>query len=422
MTFGVSVAAYNKKPNSVLQKVLAPNPTATTPTPTATAMTTAPSQQPTGNVKTALSGSTAPVASGFMNNIQAPVYQPVYSGQMGQKSDSIYGRLNAINQTTDVLDEASRTKVNIANARINSWNSRMSQNQAAVAGDFSGTGESGLDSEQMDNARVIANIGKQRGMSEQAIQIALMTALTESGLRNVRHGDRDSLGLFQQRPSQGWGTPEQVSNREYAASKFYDSLSKTNWQGVNPWQAAQAVQRSFDPTGSNYQRSYALAQRAYQAIYNPQTSIDLNGRIGAEYGINSSESWIRQYNNKYVDYDGRYGAQCVDLYNFYTTGFAGGDPMMGRVNYAGDIFNNYDPRAYKRLAGNVAGRMGDVAVFRAGPGTPLTHVGIVVGDNGNGTLRLLQANATPQGSAGKTIISNISKATLMGYLRPNKLG
>lgn len=418
MTFGVSVSAYTKKPNSVLQKVLAPNPTASTPTPTATAMTTAPSQPSGGSIKTALSGSTAPVASGLVNNIPSPVFQPLYSGQMGQKSDSIYGRLNAINQTTDVLNEEANTRVRIANQRINSWNSRMAQNQASVTGgDFSGGGDSGLDAEQLDNARAIANIGKQRGMDDRAIQIALMTALTESGLRNVRHGDRDSLGLFQQRPSQGWGTPQQVQNREYAAAKFYDSLAKTNWQGVNPWAAAQAVQRSFDPTGSNYQRQYALAQRAYNAIYNP--SVNVQGAVG---GSNGASGWINAYNNKYVDYDGRYGAQCVDLYNFYTTGFAGGDPMMGRVNYAGDIFNNYDPRAYKRMAGNVAGRMGDVAVFRAGPGTPLTHVGIVVGDNGNGTLRLLQANATPQGSAGKTIISNISKSTLMGYLRPNKLG
>lgn len=417
--FGVSVSAYTKKPNTILAKTLAPNPTVGVPQPPVGLMSTSQQAPQSAPAKTALGGTTAPVASGFVNNIQSPVYQPLYSGQMGQKSDSIYGRLNAINQTTGVLDEDTNVRVKIANSRINSWNQRMAQNQAqanGIGGDFSGSGDSGLDNEQLDNARVIAQIGKQRGMTDQGIQIALMTALTESGLRNVRHGDRDSLGLFQQRPSQGWGTPEQVSNREYAANKFYDALGKTNYGGMNPWAAAQAVQRSFDPTGSNYQRQYQLAQRAFNAIYSPQPT------GGANNSVNGAQGWINAYNNKYVDYDGQFGAQCVDLYNFYTSGFVKGDPMMGRVAWAQDIFNNYDARVYKRLGSGVSGRMGDVAVFGRGAGTPYSHVGIVVGDNGNGTIRLLQANATPAGNRGNTIISNISKASLLGYLRPNMLG
>lgn len=410
--FGVSVSAYTQKPNTTLQKVLAPNPT--TPAPAVGTTATIGNNNP-APIKTALGSSTAPQAGNFLSTIQAPAYQPIYSGQMGQKTDSIYGRLNAINQTTDVLDQESNTKVAIANSRINSWNQRMAQNQSnTINGDFSGNGDSGLDSEQLDNARAIAQIGKQRGMSDAGIQIALMTALTESGLRNVNHGDRDSLGLFQQRPSQGWGTPEQVTNRDYAAGKFYDALARTDFSKLSPWQAAQAVQKSFDPTGSNYQRQYALAQKAYNAIYAPPAA--------ANTASNGASGWINSYNNRYVDYDGQFGAQCVDLYNFYTTGFVGGDPMMGRVGYAQDIYNNYDPRVYQRLPSGGSGRMGDVAVFRAGPGTPSSHVAIVVGDNGNGTLRVLQANATPQGSSGNTIISNISKSTLMGYLRPNKLG
>jgi hypothetical protein len=407
MTFGVSVAAYNKKPNTYIQKVLSPDPTVKAPDVAGSA--TAQPQQPT---KTALGGSTAPVASGFVNNIQSPVYQPLYSGGLGQKNDSIYGRLNAINETTSVRDEETRTKVDIQNRRINAFNNKLSQQAQQLDGDFSGTGDSGLDAEQLDNARAIASIGKQRGMSDQGIQIALMTALTESGLRNLNYGDRDSLGLFQQRPSQGWGSREQVSNREYSAAKFYDSLAKTNWQGTTPWMAAQNVQRSFDPTGSNYQKQYALAQRAFNAIYNPGAA--------AVGGSNSASGWIQAYNNKYVDYDGAFGAQCVDLYNYYTAGFVGGKNIM--VGYAPEIFNAYDRSAYTRYGGNIPGRMGDVAVFRPGGGTPVGHVAIVVGDNGNGTLRVLHANATPAGHRGNTIISNISKASLMGYLRPNKLG
>lgn len=61
--------------------------------------------------------------------------------------------------------------------------------------------------EQAVNAATITAVGTGRGLPERAVTIALATALQESSLRNINHGDRDSLGLFQQRPSQGWGTP-----------------------------------------------------------------------------------------------------------------------------------------------------------------------------------------------------------------------
>lgn len=284
-------------------------------------------------------------------------------------------------------------------------------------GDFNGTGDgSGLDSEQLQNARLIASVGKQRGMNDQAIQIAIMTAMTESSLRNVNYGDNagpDSRGLFQQRSSQGWGTMQQIMDPTYAANKFYDTLASVNYGGMSPWQAAQAVQRSAFSDGSNYQKNYQLAQQAFNSIYNPQQ------RGGAVTGSNSAAGWINANNNKYHDYDGAYGAQCVDLYAFYTTQFSGGTPNP--VGYAPEIFNNYDSKAYAKFGANQRTAMGDVAVFGVGPQTPYGHVGIVVGDNGDGTLRLLQANATSLGSAGNTVISNISKASLYGYLRPRKL-
>jgi hypothetical protein len=72
--------------------------------------------------------------------------------------------------------------------------------------------------------------------------------MQESSLRNLNHGDRDSLGLFQQRPSQGWGTPAQVTDPAYAARKFYDGLDEVDgWERLPLWQAAQAVQRSGHP-------------------------------------------------------------------------------------------------------------------------------------------------------------------------------
>jgi hypothetical protein len=81
-----------------------------------------------------------------------------------------------------------------------------------------------LTGEQVGNARTIAQVGYERGLPERAVVIALATAMQESRLRNLDYGDRDSLGLFQQRPSQGWGTPAQVQDPVYAAGKFYDGL------------------------------------------------------------------------------------------------------------------------------------------------------------------------------------------------------
>lgn len=102
--------------------------------------------------------------------------------------------------------------------------------------------------EQAVNAATIAAVGTDRAMPERAVAIALATALQESGLRNLTHGDRDSLGLFQQRPSQGWGTEQQVTDPAYAASIFYKHLAKVRDYTELPLTvAAQRVQRSGYP-------------------------------------------------------------------------------------------------------------------------------------------------------------------------------
>lgn len=105
------------------------------------------------------------------------------------------------------------------------------------------------DDEQLANARIITAAGASLGIPPQGQVIALATALQESGLRNLRHGDRDSLGLFQQRPSQGWGTPDQILTPTYAATRFYQALVKVSgWQRLPLTQAADAVQHSAHPT------------------------------------------------------------------------------------------------------------------------------------------------------------------------------
>jgi hypothetical protein len=110
------------------------------------------------------------------------------------------------------------------------------------------TGIITLDVDQMANAATITAIGIRRQVPAKAITIALATALQESKLRNLSGGDRDSIGRFQQRPSQGWGTPAQVGNPAYAANRFYGALVRVkHWQTLSVTQAAQAVQHSGFP-------------------------------------------------------------------------------------------------------------------------------------------------------------------------------
>ncbi len=102
--------------------------------------------------------------------------------------------------------------------------------------------------DQAGNAAAIAAVGHSRGLSTRAVTIAIATAMQESKLRNIRFGDRDSLGLFQQRPSQGWGTAEQILDPVYASGAFYDRLVKVADFETRPLtEVAQAVQRSAFP-------------------------------------------------------------------------------------------------------------------------------------------------------------------------------
>ncbi|MFK0001466.1 hypothetical protein [Paenarthrobacter sp. NPDC090522] len=108
-----------------------------------------------------------------------------------------------------------------------------------------------LATDQSANASLIAAISVRRGMPPRAASIALATAMQESRLRNINYGDEagpDSRGLFQQRPSQGWGTEAQVMDPVYAANAFYDGLAKIpGYESMEVTQAAQAVQRSAFP-------------------------------------------------------------------------------------------------------------------------------------------------------------------------------
>ncbi|WP_091284687.1 hypothetical protein [Micromonospora haikouensis] len=109
-----------------------------------------------------------------------------------------------------------------------------------------------LDAEQTANAKAIMAATKKTGLDERAAVISIGTALQESKLQNLGHlGDRndhDSLGLFQQRPSSGWGSPEQITDPQYATTAFLKGLRQVDgWQNMPLTDAAQTVQVSAYP-------------------------------------------------------------------------------------------------------------------------------------------------------------------------------
>lgn len=148
---------------------------------------------------------------------------------------------------------------------------------------------------QSRNARIITGVAVQRGLDKQAAEIAIATALSETGLLNYANDgtsdlyaseiDRplsdveravarrsldyphdevgsnlDSIGLFQQRPTTGWGPPERLIVPATAAGLFYDRLLKIrDWRSGVPWQMAQKVQGSPSSDGGIYEKSYDRA-------------------------------------------------------------------------------------------------------------------------------------------------------------------
>lgn len=125
----------------------------------------------------------------------------------------------------------------------------------------------GLDDpvDQVPNAKTITATGVAMRVPARGQVVALATALQESGLRNLAYGDRDSLGLFQQRPSQGWGTAAEVMDPVHASARFYAALRKVpGWESLAVAQAAQAVQRSAFPDA--YAKWEPLAAALQKAI------------------------------------------------------------------------------------------------------------------------------------------------------------
>ena len=118
-----------------------------------------------------------------------------------------------------------------------------------------------LSPDQAAHATTITAVGKRMGLPDHAVSVALAAALQESKLQNLPHGDRDSVGLFQQRPSQGWGSASQLMTPTYAAGAFYRHLARVQgWESLSVTTAAQRVQHSAAPS------AYAAWEHEARAI------------------------------------------------------------------------------------------------------------------------------------------------------------
>ncbi len=162
-----------------------------------------------------------------------------------------------------------------------------------------------LETDQAEQASLISALSVRRGLPARAASIALATAYQESKIRNLDYGDRDSLGIFQQRPSQGWGEPEQIMDPHYATNQFYAALEQVDGYDDLPIDvAAQEVQRSAD--GSAYAqhepdaRALASALTGYSEaafsceVETPADSGQQPGRSGLTDNAGTVRDEVRQ--------------------------------------------------------------------------------------------------------------------------------
>ena len=145
-----------------------------------------------------------------------------------------------------------------------------------------------LDLEQARLTSIIVGLSVRRGLAPRAASIAMATVYQETGIRNLDYGDRDSVGLFQQRPSQGWGTPEQLQDPYYATRKFYEALVKVDgWQTGDINDVAQRVQRSGYPEAY---RDHEADGRVLASVFTGHsraalTCLERAGRAGNADGL-----------------------------------------------------------------------------------------------------------------------------------------
>lgn len=136
--------------------------------------------------------------------------------------------------------------------------------------------------DQARNAALISAVAEQRGMPARAASIGIATAIQESKLRNIDYGDRDSVGLFQQRPSQGWGTVAQIMDPIYSTNAFYDALAKIDgYETMVITEVAQKVQRSAFPDAYGFHEPEARAFASGLTGHSPEAIVCRLGKADA---------------------------------------------------------------------------------------------------------------------------------------------
>ena len=223
----------------------------------------------------------------------------------------------------------------------------------------------GLDATQTANAEIIISVAAQMGLPAQAAVIAVATAMQESGLRNLDYGDQDSLGLFQQRPSQGWGTPAEILDPEYAARAFYTRLvTIPDWQTLPLTVAAQDVQHSGYPGA--YAQWQNLAEQAVADLTGRtcnQTGDDTRGLIAARWALT-------QLGKPYQW--GSAGPDSYDCSGLVMVAWEHAGVQLGRTTYV--QWTEGTPVPGNQL------QPGDLVFFEPSPQGP-GHVGIYIGDS-----------------------------------------
>ncbi len=148
-----------------------------------------------------------------------------------------------------------------------------------------------LDLDQAHFASIIVGMAVERGLPARAGSIAMATVYQETGIRNLDYGDRDSVGLFQQRPSQGWGSEKQLMDPYYATDKFYDALVRVDgWRTDSINDVAQKVQISGHPNAYRQHEGNARVLASVLAGHSPAgfSCLDRSGADGDAEGLATS--------------------------------------------------------------------------------------------------------------------------------------
>jgi hypothetical protein len=249
------------------------------------------------------------------------------------------------------------------------------------------------DGEQTSNAALIVAIGQARGVPAWGWVIAVATAMQESRLRNLPGGDRDSIGLFQQRPSQGWGAPTQLRSPAYQTGKFYDALlAIPGWQTMPATQAADHVQHSAYP--SAYARWTGPATRLVAQLTPPNAG-PVSASTGNDIGIPDRGCLSRQ--------------QVLARATTWLTAWHGGPVPYSMSTDPADWFGGYrrDCSGYASMALGLPGPGLDTAGLAA-RATPIPKTDLAPGD--------LLINPAPGGAGHVVIFERWLDASQTNYL------